>query len=144
MSSSSPEDKTLSPDRPRSSHFHEFYVFLHSSPPASPPSDFSRQALCSVTLFFFSIILSSEPEPLNSQFHLEIGNFGKNFLYFALGFFDNTYDNSFCLWEINVTIILKPCTAGLRVASSEGRFIWAMGEESIMPAELLQASSCFH
>lgn len=61
----------------------------------------------------------------------------KNHFSFALGHLDNIYDNSFFLWDINVTISPKPGVAGLHAAPPEDRFIHAMGEVSTMFVEFL-------
>lgn len=57
----------------------------------------------------------------------------------ALGDSDETYDNSLLEQEVNVTIIPKLGSGGLCAASSEGRLIHAMDENSIIPAEFLRA-----
>ena len=55
----------------------------------------------------------------------------------ALGNSDETYDNSLLMQEVNVTVISKLVSGGLCTASSEGRLIYAMDENSITPAESL-------
>ena len=57
----------------------------------------------------------------------------------ALGNSDETYDNSLLMQEVNVTVISKLVSGGLCTASSEGRLIYAMDENSITPAEFLWA-----